>query len=72
MGVALLSCIILSVRTKVKQISCSSLFPCRYCHHMPVASNVRNALVDYSSSINAPHEYFDDTRSTGWFPAIRF
>jgi hypothetical protein len=23
--------------------------------------NVMNALVDYSSSINAPHEYFDDT-----------
>jgi hypothetical protein len=28
---------------------------------MRVASNVMNVLVDYSSFINAPHEFFDDT-----------
>src|SRR5947209_5048077 len=28
---------------------------------MPVASNVRNASVDCSSSISAPHEYLDHT-----------
>jgi hypothetical protein len=30
-----------------------------------LTSNVTNASVDYSSFINAPHEYFDDTRTTG-------
>ena len=63
MGVALLSCIISNARTKAKEISCSSLLPCRYYHDLRVASNVMNASVDYSSFINAPHEYFDPTGS---------
>jgi len=61
MGVALLSCIISNASTKAKEISCSFLLPYRYYLDLRVALNVMNALVDYSSSINAPHEYFDDT-----------
>jgi hypothetical protein len=40
---------------------------------MRVALNVINASVDYSSSINAPHEYFDDTARLGaLIPLTRF
>jgi hypothetical protein len=34
----------------------------RHHHHMLVPSNVTSASADCSSSINAPHEYFDRTR----------
>ena len=59
------SIIISNARTKAKPISCSSLRPDRYYLDMRVASNVMNVLVDYSSFINAPHEFFDDT-PTNW------
>jgi hypothetical protein len=55
------SMIISNARTKAKAISCSFLLPYRYYLDMRVALNVMNALVDYSSFINAPHEYFDNT-----------
>jgi hypothetical protein len=57
-----LSIIILNACTKAKEISCSSLLLCRYYHDLPAASNVMNASVNYSSFINAPREFFDDSR----------
>jgi len=55
------SIIISNARTKAKAINCSSLRPDRHYLDMRVASNAMNVLVDYSSFINAPHEFFDDT-----------
>jgi hypothetical protein len=53
-----------NARTKAKAINCSSLPPFRHHHDTMVASvpyNVTSASAVCSSSINAPHEYFDPT-----------
>jgi hypothetical protein len=42
-----------------KLLNC--LLPHLHRRAVSVTSNVTNASVDYSSFINAPHEYFDDT-----------
>jgi hypothetical protein len=56
-----LSIIISNAPTKAKAISRTSQLPSHHYHDMHVASNVMNASVAYSSSINPPHEYFDYT-----------
>ena len=67
-----LSIIISNAPIKANEISCSSQLPSRHYHDMRVASNVMNASVAYSSSINLPHEYFDYTRMTiGVYRKIR-
>jgi hypothetical protein len=52
--------------TNAKAISYSFLLPFRHHHDMLLASNVTRASVDCSSSINAPHEYFDLRPRATW------
>jgi hypothetical protein len=56
-----LSIIISNALTKARVINCSSLR--LFTHHQQILlkSNVMNASAVCSSSINAPHEYFDLT-----------
>jgi transposase InsO family protein len=55
------SIIISNALIKARVISFSSLLPFRHHHNTLAASNAMSDSVDCSSSINAPHEYFDPT-----------
>ena len=66
MGIALLSCIIMSALTRAKEITCSSPPPFRLDHQLLFASYVTSASAVCSSSINAPHDYFDSTRTNAF------
>jgi len=63
------SIIISNALIKARVISCSSLLPFGHHHDLLAASNAMSDSADCSSSINAPHEYFDPTTSGSSAPA---